>query len=396
LEGPTSGHESQVAGTSPQNDCPEGTPTVQQSVAANAIEPPDISLLSPLLIHSKVPTSPFASERASQPLRICCYGSSSSQTPAAYLQPAAEVGYLLGRRGHTCVNGAGSYGCMAAMNEGANCAQGHIVGVIHKFMLVDGAGPATNKGTKGLLELGANSVFDSPHTKISVCDEMNDKAPIRQSADPALENDPSQPIRQLLVAGGIDLQERKRLLVQGANALIVLPGGPGTFDEMWEMACARNLGMSQLPMVCVNIDNYYEPFRQMLERAWKDKLVKLRPQDIIHFASSAEEAVRWCEDAQHREAPFVELKKRKEALRSQSVLGSPIVETSPKRRISLLLGKSISWLSSFGHQEQTDEMQAREMLFSGWVATWFTLATGVGLGLLIAESRDNVYSSMQY
>jgi predicted Rossmann-fold nucleotide-binding protein len=40
------------------------------------------------------------------------------------------------------------------------------------------------------------------------------------------------PKREMLIAGGDDLQERKKLLVQGADALAVLPGGPGTWDEV--------------------------------------------------------------------------------------------------------------------------------------------------------------------
>lgn len=56
---------------------------------------------------------------APEKLRVTCYGSSSSDTPEIYLQEARSLGYLLAKRGHTCVNGAGSFGCMAAINEGA-------------------------------------------------------------------------------------------------------------------------------------------------------------------------------------------------------------------------------------------------------------------------------------
>jgi predicted Rossmann-fold nucleotide-binding protein len=61
------------------------------------------------------------------------------------------------------------------------------------------------------------------------------------------------------------------------------------------MACARTLGLVQLPIVCVNVDKYYEPFRAMLHRAYEDELIKLRPEEIVHFASTVEEAVRWIE-----------------------------------------------------------------------------------------------------
>ena len=54
----------------------------------------------------------YVSASAETPLRICCYGSSSAKTPDKFLKEAWSLGYILARRGHTCVNGAGSYGCM--------------------------------------------------------------------------------------------------------------------------------------------------------------------------------------------------------------------------------------------------------------------------------------------
>lgn len=62
------------------------------------------------------------------------------------------------------------------------------------------------------------------------------------------------------------------------------------------MACARHLGLVKLPIVCVNVDNYYDPFREMLERAYEDELIKLLPEQIVHFASNSEEAIRWIEE----------------------------------------------------------------------------------------------------
>jgi len=128
----------------------------------------------------------FASP-SEDPLRICCYGSSSSLTPLEYLTQAETLGRTLARRGHICVNGAGSSGCMAAMNDGASAEGGRIVGVIHEMFVVDGSDWVSKEG-------GAHSAFHEGK-------------------------------REILVAGGNDLQERKRLLVEGADALIVLPGG---------------------------------------------------------------------------------------------------------------------------------------------------------------------------
>lgn len=86
----------------------------------------------------------------------------------------------------------------------------------------------------------------------------------------------------------------------------MLPGGPGTWDELWEMACARHLNLNQLPIVCVNVDGYYEPFRKMLHRAYADKLIHLPPNDIVRFASGAEDAVRFVEGQGMKDAANVD------------------------------------------------------------------------------------------
>ena len=87
-----------------------------KAVMADTAVPIDESVLS----------SPFVQTRAPKSLRITCYGSSSSTTPDDYLTQARHLGYILARRGHVCVNGAGSFGCMAAMNDGAARGNGHI------------------------------------------------------------------------------------------------------------------------------------------------------------------------------------------------------------------------------------------------------------------------------
>ena len=162
-------------------------------------------------IDPAVAKSKFCSQEAKSSLRVTCYGSSSAKTPERYLEAARSLGYILARRGHVCVNGAGSYGCMAAMNDGAVAGNGHIIGVIHEMFLVDGGYDAWG-GRKITRDGSAHKAFDA-----------------------ALNNEKQEsggPIREILVAGGDDLQERKKLLVDKADALVVLPGGPGTWDEV--------------------------------------------------------------------------------------------------------------------------------------------------------------------
>lgn len=176
-----------------------------------------------------------------------------------------------------CVNGAGSYGCMSAMNDGVALADGHVIGVIHSMWLK----PFDNIQQ----EAGAHQVFESS-------ENAGGQSSTASKSATAIAKKFK---RELIVASGDDLQERKRLLVENADALIVLPGGPGTWDELWEMACVKGIGLSSIPIVCVNCDNYYEPFQEMLKRAFEEGLMKRRPEDLVHFVGTAEEAVRWVE-----------------------------------------------------------------------------------------------------
>ncbi len=194
--------------------------------------------------------------RQQRQLRVCCYGSSSSRTPQKFLDEAYQLGKELAKRGHICVNGGGRYGCMGAMNDGAADGNGTIVGVIHESFVVD-------HGT-------CHDIF-TPNPKTSNI--------------------------SLVTVGGNDLQERKRLLVQDADAIIVLPGGPGTWDELWEMACVKQLGMCKqpLPIVCINVDQFYAPFQQMLKQAHSHQLLSMSPSSILHLEPSSEKAIQYIE-----------------------------------------------------------------------------------------------------
>mmetsp|Transcript_7861 Transcript_7861/g.16707 ORF Transcript_7861/g.16707 Transcript_7861/m.16707 type:complete len:303 (-) Transcript_7861:58-966(-) len=291
---------------------------------------------------ASTPETPALPPPPSKPLRICCYGSSSSRTPKKYTDAAYRLGRFLALRNHTCVNGAGSAGCMAAMNRGANDADGKIVGVIHEMFVVDGSDWFT----------GSSEVFGK---------EAKRK-------------------HEILVARGKDLQERKRLLVEGADALVVMPGGPGTWDELWEMACARHLGLTSIPIVCVNVDGYYDTFMTILMRADEDQLLYKKPHDIVHFEETPEAAVLWIEnhisefkkEAEQRHP----IKKRTSAIRKMdsNVSGSTL---SVWGRMSSFLGDEPALVS------QKKDVDGSKVLRYAVV-----FAAGMSLGLLVANNRS--------
>ena len=229
-----------------------------------------------------------ASALPPRPLRLTCYGSSSADTPAPYMQAALTLGFLLAQRGHTCVNGAGSYGCMAAMNNGAQARGGHIVGVIHE-MWVGSASSTTTTANNDEEPEGAHPVFASTENAgSSAAADSNGTAVQKKRANNLAK-------REMLVVGGDDLQERKKKLVEGADGLIVLPGGPGTWDELWEMVCLKGIGLSTIPIVCVNCNGFYNSFRDMLEKAYNEGLMRHAPDTLVYFTDTPEEALEWME-----------------------------------------------------------------------------------------------------
>ena len=58
--------------------------------------------------------------------------------------------------------------------------------------------------------------------------------------------------------------------------------------QLWEMACARHIGFHSIPIVCVNVDGYYNNFMQILSRAHEDELLYKHPKDIVHFEETPE------------------------------------------------------------------------------------------------------------
>jgi hypothetical protein len=141
------------------------------------------------------------------------------------------------------------------------------------------------------------------------------------------------------------------------------------------MACARNLGLTKLPIVCVNVDGFYDPFRLMLQRAWEEKLTKLQPHDIVHFENTAEDAVKWIESVQGGTGPATTLQKRKEVLRSASILTPPVLGWSDSSLSSTVM-RSISNVNEY-------VVEHKERLWV-WAASGALFGAGMAAGAMLA------------
>lgn len=100
----------------------------------------------------------------------------------------------------------------------------------------------------------------------------------------------------LQVCTGDDLAERRMRLIENADIVIVLPGGPGTFDELWETSVYRILGlrgMQHIPLCVVNIDGYFDGTIMQINRANEENLLYDTPDEYFHVEPDITSALEW-------------------------------------------------------------------------------------------------------
>lgn len=180
------------------------------------------------------------------PVHVTVFASSRKSNPL-FINASRELGRLLAERKLVCVNGGGQFGCMGALNEGCKQHNGKITGVIHERFVID---------------FGESKLID-----------------------------------ELVVSKGADLNERKQMLFDNGNCIIVLPGGIGTFDEFWDAVGAKSLdmkGMGSKPICLVNVDGFYDGFVSQIKRTQKEGLLYGSYEEYFHVENDVEKALDWC------------------------------------------------------------------------------------------------------
>lgn len=149
---------------------------------------------------------------------ITVYCASSDNIDPVYFNAAGALGEAIAREGLPVINGGGRMGLMGAVNDAALRAGGRAIGVIPQFMV-----------DKGLNHPGLSDTIITP-----------------------------------------DMATRKHLLAQMALGIVALPGGPGTFEELFEAMTGKKLGFLHMPIVILNINHYYDPLIELLSRSRRE------------------------------------------------------------------------------------------------------------------------------
>jgi len=151
----------------------------------------------------------------SKAFRVCVYCGSRPGTDPAFMRAAGALGTAIGRRRWQLVYGGGRVGLMGALADAALAAGAAVHGVIPRSLM------QREVGHNGLSEL---TVVDTMH-------------------------------------------ERKRLMAEHSDAFIALPGGIGTFEELFEVWSWRHLGYHERPIGLLDVAGYFQPLLTMVRQA---------------------------------------------------------------------------------------------------------------------------------
>jgi uncharacterized protein (TIGR00730 family) len=97
------------------------------------------------------------------------------------------------------------------------------------------------------------------------------------------------------------MHERKQKMIEMADALVALPGGCGTFEELFEAITWKQLGLITQPIVIANFENYYQPIVSMFDRAVEEQFIREQHTQMWQVVNSADEilpaiqnSTTWC------------------------------------------------------------------------------------------------------
>jgi hypothetical protein len=169
-----------------------------------------------------------------EPIYVCVFCGSSHGSRPAYSEAALRLGRALVRSGFGLVYGGGRVGLMGIVADAVLEAGGRVIGVI---------------------------------------------------PDPLVSKEVAHDgLTELIVVPG--MHERKALMARRASGFITLPGGIGTYEEFFEIATWRALGLHRKPIGILNVDGYFDPLLALLEHAVTEGF--LRPKHIAPLLVSTE------------------------------------------------------------------------------------------------------------
>jgi uncharacterized protein (TIGR00730 family) len=161
-------------------------------------------------------------------MTVCIFAASSSRINGAYEVAASRLGQLLAQTGMEVIYGGGGIGLMGKLANAVLEKGGSITGVIPSFMQAEGWGHPM--------------------------------------------------VKDMIVTH--DMGERKKRMIGSADAVVALPGGVGTLEELTEALTLKQLGLFKGPVIILNTLGFYDPLIELLEQMVSGKFLRYEHKNL--------------------------------------------------------------------------------------------------------------------
>ena len=144
---------------------------------------------------------------------VCVFCGARSGARPIYAQAARDTGAMLAAQGWRLVYGAGDVGLMGEVARAAQAAGAATMGIIPTHLMKREVG--------------------------------------------------KRDLTQLVITE--DMHERKKVMFMNSDAVVVLPGGAGSLDELFEVVTWAQIGLHRKPVFLLNVDDYWQPLLALLD-----------------------------------------------------------------------------------------------------------------------------------
>jgi uncharacterized protein (TIGR00730 family) len=187
-------------------------------------------------------------------MRVCVYCASSDQCDRAYHDAATQLGELLAQAGCTIVYGGGAVGLMGSLANGAISKGGKVIGVIPRFM----------------------TEVEWQHPGLASLEVVE------------------------------DMRERKHRLLTDSDAVVAMPGGCGTLEELFEAITLKRLGLYFNPIVLLNTKDFFSPLDDFMQTVIAERFMNAEHAAMWSLVANPEDVLpkiratpKWREDARN-------------------------------------------------------------------------------------------------
>lgn len=178
-------------------------------------------------------------------MQICIYCASSSKVDRKYFEATRLLACELAEKKIDVVYGGGSAGLMGCLADTVLENGGRVIGILPRFM------DKVEWGHKNL-------------TRLTLVKDMH---------------------------------ERKKLMIKDVDAVVALPGGCGTLEELMEVITLKRLGKFTKPIIILNTDGFYDHLKQLLDKMIEEHFMRAEHDEIWCFVNHPNEVLGAIENA---------------------------------------------------------------------------------------------------